>query len=102
MPYDPTGIKIVTFVLFPEAEIAGLRASIVFASPDGQSYATREFAPRLRLVSNWSRHALEFLGFGNLSNYLRFGSENCRGFGVELRRRLDITRHTSLQAAVRR
>ena len=101
-PYDPIGIKIVTFVLFPEAEIAGLRASNVFASPDGQSYATLEFAPRLRLVSNWSRHALEFLGFGNLSNYRRFGSENYRGFGVESRGRLDITRHTNLQAAVRR
>jgi len=101
-PYDPVGIRIGTFVLFPEVEIAAARYSNVFTSPDGQADIAGELIPNVRLVSNWSNHALEFQAAGDLSNYRKFGTENDRGFTVESRGRIDVTRRTNMQAAVRR
>ncbi|MCH9808841.1 MAG: outer membrane beta-barrel protein [Alphaproteobacteria bacterium] len=101
-PYDPLGIRIGSFVLFPEAEYAVVRFSNVFSSPDGQSDFAGELTPSARLVSDWSNHALEFSATGDLSNYSEFGSENDRGFSVETRGRVDITRRANLQASVRR
>jgi hypothetical protein len=101
-PYDPLGIRIGTFVLFPEAELALVRFSNVFSSPDGQSDYAGELRPSLRLVSDWSNHALEVSATGDLSNYTRFSSENDRGFSLEARGRADITRRTNVQGAIRR
>ncbi|MEQ8822785.1 MAG: outer membrane beta-barrel protein [Filomicrobium sp.] len=101
-PFDPVGIRIGTFVLFPEAELAVARQSNVFSSPNGESDIVGQFTPSLRLVSNWSNHALEFRAEGDLQNYRQFGSENERGFLVEARGRLDITRRTNIQASLSR
>jgi len=101
-PYDPVGIRIGSFVLFPEVEIAAARYSNVFTSADGQADIAGELLPNVRLVSNWSNHALEFQAAGDLSNYRKFGTENDRGFTVESRGRIDVTRRTNMQAAVRR
>lgn len=101
-PYDPTGIRIGTFVLFPEVEIGAAGFSNVFASPNGRADIAGELRPNLRLVSNWSNHALEFQATGDLSNHREFGSENDRGYRLETRGRLDVTRRTNLQASLRR
>lgn len=101
-PYDPVGIRIGTFVLFPEAELSLTRYSNVFASPDGEADIAGQLKPSLRLVSNWSNHALEFRAEGDFQNYRKFGSENDRGYLVESRGRLDITRRTNLQAQIGR
>lgn len=101
-PYDPIGVRIGTFIFFPELEIAAARFSNVFTSQNAESDIAGELRPNLRLVSNWSNHALEFQATGDLSNYRKFGSENDRGFSVESRGRLDVTRRTNLQADIRR
>lgn len=101
-PYDPIGIRIGTFVLFPESEMSVVRYSNVFASPDGEADAAFESAPRLRFVSDWSNHALEFEAAGDLSNHREFGGENDRGYSLRARGRLDVTRRTNLQAALGR
>lgn len=101
-PYDPVGISIGSFVLFPEVEIAGNSFSNVFASPDARSDRALDIAPAGRLVSNWSVHALELRGAGDFSFYNEYQSENDKGYLLEARGRLDVTRRTNLQAVASR
>jgi hypothetical protein len=97
-PYDPIGIKIGSFVYFPEAEIAGLSTNNVLSSPDARSDIAAEIRTTSRLVSNWSVHALELKGTTVSSFHDEFSSEDDRGWDVEARGRLDFSRRTNLQA----
>lgn len=99
-PYDPVGIKVGTFVFFPEVE-TGLRATTnVLSSPDPDSDIAYTLDPSARLVSNWSRHALEFNAEATLSFFNEFDTEDDRGYFLEARGRLDFTRRSNLQALI--
>lgn len=97
-PYDPVGVRIGSFVLFPEVEIGGSYYSNVLRSPAPESDVAADVRPAARLVSNWRRHALELRGTSTLSFYDEFQSEDERAYLLEARGRLDITRRTNLQA----
>lgn len=97
-PYDPVGIRIGSFVMFPEIEIGGSWYSNVFRAPNAASDGAFDLKPSTRLVSNWSRHALEFRGTSSFSFYDEFDSENDKSYLAEARGRLDITRRTNVQA----
>ncbi|MEQ1650894.1 MAG: outer membrane beta-barrel protein [Hyphomicrobium sp.] len=97
-PYDPIGIKIGTFVMFPELELGGSWYSNVFRAPRAASDVAFDLRPSARLVSNWSRHALEFRATGGFSYFDEFDSENDKSYLVETRGRLDIMRRTNVQA----
>lgn len=99
-PYDPIGIRIGSFVLFPEVEVGGLWTDNVLSSPDARSDAAAEVRSKTRLVSNWSRHALEFKGTTLDTFQDEFPSEDDRAWNAEARGRLDITRRTNLQVIV--
>lgn len=101
-PYDPVGVPIGSFVLFPEIELGASAFSNVFSSPAGKSDTSLEARPSARLVSNWSNHALEFRAAGTFSHFDAFDSENENGYLLEARGRLDITRRTNIQALVGR
>jgi hypothetical protein len=97
-PYDPVGIRLGSFLLFPEAEIGALWTDNVLKSQTAASDKAVEIAPAARLVSNWSRHALELRGAADLSWFDEFETEDDRGYLAEARARLDVTRRTNLQA----
>lgn len=97
-PYDPVGIRVGSFVFLPEIEIGGLTTSNVLNSPVAQSDIAAEIATTSRLVSNWSRHAVELRGTTFTTYHDDFPSEDDRAWGVEARGRLDITRRTNVQA----
>lgn len=101
-PFEPVGIRIGSFVLFPELEFGGSAYSNVFLSPDAQSDVAFDLRPSVRLVSNWARHALEFRSTGTFSWYSDFDTENDESYLVEARGRLDVTRRTNVQALVSR
>lgn len=101
-PYDPVGVRIGSFVLFPEAEIGAAAYNNVFRAPVKESDIAAEFRPLARLVSNWSTHALEFRAVSNLSWFNEFSSEDEHGYQLEARGRLDITKRTNFQAGVLR
>ena len=101
-PYDPIGMRIGSFVLFPEAELGGSWYSNVLRSSAPQSDYAFDFRPSARLVSDWKRHALEFRAASTLSFFNEFDSENDKGYQFEARGRLDFTRRTNLQAFVSR
>lgn len=97
-PYDPIGIRVGSFVFFPEVEIGGLWTDNVLSSPDARSDIAAEIKSTARLVSNWSVHALELKGTNLSSFYDDFPSEDDRAWGVEARGRIDISKRTNLQA----
>jgi hypothetical protein len=99
-PYDPVGIKIGNFVLFPELEVGGSYYSNVFHAPKAASDVALDVLPSARLVSNWSTHALELRATGGLSFYDDFTTENDKDYLIEGRGRLDITRRANIQALV--
>ena len=101
-PFDPVGIRIGSFILFPELELGGGYFSNVFRSPNASGDVAADVKPAMRLVSNWSAHALEFRANGNLSFYNDFDTENDQGYLVEGRGRLDVTRKTNIQALISR
>lgn len=101
-PYDPIGIRVGSFVLFPEVEFATAYTSNVLLSPNADSDVFGVMRPRMRLVSNWNTHAVEFNASGDLSEHAEYESENDRGYTIEARGRLDVTRRTNLQGIVSR
>ncbi|MBL8565445.1 MAG: outer membrane beta-barrel protein [Hyphomicrobiaceae bacterium] len=97
-PYDPIGIRIGSFVLFPEIEIGGSSYTNVLRSPSADRDVALDARPSGRLVSDWRRHALELRASSVLSFYNRFDSEDDRAYTLEARGRVDITRRTNVQA----
>lgn len=96
-PYDPQGIRIGSFVYFPDFEIAGAATNNVLSAPDGSSDVSADVYSVSRLVSNWRTHALELRSTGAYSFHERFSTEDDRAWSVEGRGRLDIARRTNLQ-----
>ena len=96
-PYDPVGIRLGSFVYFPEIEVSGVATNNVFRSPLDLSDIYAEVASEQRLVSNWATHALELRATGLLNFHNDFPGEDDREWGVEGRARVDITRRTNLQ-----
>lgn len=101
-PYDPVGIKVGSFVLFPEVEFGASYYSNVFHAPGSPSDWAMDVKPGARLVSNWGTHALEFRAVGVLSFYNDFPTEDDRDYTLEARGRLDITKRTNIQALISR
>lgn len=99
-PYDPIGMKFGSFVYFPEAELAGLYNSNVFSSPVAERDVAFDLTTSSRLVSNWSRHALELRSTSNWSFYDEYNSENDKDYELEARGRLDFARRSNLQGSI--
>lgn len=99
-PYDPIGIRIGSFVLFPEVELGGSYYSNVFRAPDARSDVALDVKPSARLVSNWSRHALELRGTIGRSYFNDYDTEDDESYLAEARGRVDVTRRTNVQALV--
>jgi len=100
-PYDPVGVRIGSFVFFPEAEVGGLWTDNVLSSPHPDADVAAEMRLKGRLVSNWSTHALELRGSILGSTYDDFSSEDDRAWNAEARGRLDVTRRTNVQGLLR-
>jgi hypothetical protein len=102
-PYAPTGIRIGSFLLFPEAEI-GVAAfnNLLRTRIDRRSDVALETRPGARLVSTWGVHALELDARGVASFHDALPSEDDRAWALEARGRLDVTRRTNLQGSIGR
>ncbi len=101
-PYDPVGLKAGSFVVFPELEVAGFATRNAQLSPNARADVAIETRPSVRVVSNWQQHALEVRANGNFSGFREFSSENARGYHLETRGRIDVTRRTNVQLELSR
>ncbi|MDX2309277.1 MAG: outer membrane beta-barrel protein [Hyphomicrobium sp.] len=97
-PYDPVGIRIGSFVYFPEIEGNLFATSNVRRQTPASEDVAFELLSTSRLVSNWARHALEVTATSDLSFYDQFTDEDERSWSVEGRGRIDLARRTNIQA----
>ncbi len=96
-PYDPIGIRIGSFVYFPETEVAGAATSNVRRQTPADSDVAAEIRTDSRLVSDWKQHAVELRTTSFTTFHNAFPGEDDRAWGIEGRGRLDVTRRTNLQ-----
>lgn len=102
-PYVPVGIRVGSFILYPETEIAGNGYSNVFrSSSDPKSDVALDVRPALRAVSTWGVHGLELGARGAASFHNDFPSEDDRAWAVDARGRLDVTRRTKIETVLSR
>ncbi len=100
-PFQPVGVKMGSFIVLPEAEFAGAGYSNLFRSSSNvRSDVAIDFRPSVRVVSNWSRHALEFRATGLTTFHNQFPSEDDRAYLVESRGRIDLTRRANVEGLV--
>jgi hypothetical protein len=101
-PYAARGIRIGSFVVFPEAQIGAIVNNNVFRSPSRHADNAFEVRSTARAVSDWRAHALEFRASGLASFFQQLPSEDDRAYALEARGRLDLTKHTTIEALVSR
>ena len=93
--YDAPGIRIGSFVLRPSLNAGVAYNSNVFSTQTNQkSDLDWEFSPVLRFVSNFSRHALEFLLQTRSLFYQQHSSENITDLTASANGRIDVLRST--------
>lgn len=92
--YDPQGIRVGGFLLFPTLELTELFNDNVFATTTNRvsSFVT-VIQPRLELRSNWNNHAVNLFAFGALGFYHGASGENFQDFSIGGNGRLDIQRN---------
>jgi hypothetical protein len=98
-PYDPLGIRLGSFLFFPEFEADRRHSDNVFESSTikRSDWSTR-LTPSFELRSNWSRH--ELVGGFEYEKviYDDFSSEDEENNAAALSGRIDIGRRSSLEA----
>lgn len=97
-PYIPIGIRIGTFLLFPEAAFGTILTNNVLDTRfDTHSDIAGEQASKLRVESDWSRHFFSAEVNSQDSWYKDYPIEDERNYQVVLRGRIDVTTRTHLQ-----
>ena len=96
-PFAPLGIRVGSFLLFPELSAETVYSDNIFlSSSNPQSDWALEFTPLLIVRSDWNRHSLTGAIRGIRSYYERFSTENEETFAAALSGQIDIRRNTNL------
>jgi hypothetical protein len=92
--YDPPGIRMGGFLLYPSFELVEMYNDNVFATTNNRvgKFIT-VVNPRVDLKSNWNNHALNLFAAGSVGFYHGASSENFQDFSVGGSGRLDIQRN---------
>jgi hypothetical protein len=97
-PYVPIGMKLGTFLLFTEAEIGTILTDNVLDTDFNEHKDIAfEFAPEVRLESNWARNFFMAQFTADRSWYQDFSVEDDKIYQALLRGRLDVTSRTHLE-----
>jgi hypothetical protein len=95
--FDPLGVRLGSFMLFPSLTAGGVYNSNVFYTQNNtQSDIAFEVAPTLVLNSDLPRHALSFLVGSRSLFYKELDSENTTEVTVQGRGRLDVQTMTNI------
>lgn len=96
-PYVPIGIRLGSFLLYTEAEIGTILTDNALATRfDTRSDAAFEFAPDLRLESDWGRHFFGAYFSADRSWYSAYPIVDDKNYNAILRGRIDVTSRTNL------
>ena len=101
-PWDPRGIRLGSFTVFPQADVGAAWVSNLFRTKPARADQALDLRPTLRAISNWRTHAMEFRATGALSFFDENPKEDDRAYSLEARGRLDVSRRTQIAGSVRR
>jgi hypothetical protein len=93
--YNPRGVRLGSFLLFPELEADQVLNDNIYATSaaTGRTASFIEVVkPTLELKSQWSNHMLNFFARGGFGFYTTDPSQNFQDFSVGADGRLDIMR----------
>jgi len=97
--YAPVGVRLGSFFLYPSLAVDASYTDNVFAEAEDKSsdgFFTIE--PRLRLQSNWGRHALKLSSYSSTRRFVDNGGENATDSGIAGSGEYDIARNFKLTA----
>jgi hypothetical protein len=97
--FDPIGIPVSSFLLFPQLSLDGSYDTNVLRTPtNDQSDYFFTIAPSFRMTSQWNRHMLEFYGGLSDYQYLKITQENLADWNFGADGRYDIAGGSSVFA----
>ncbi|HZT47777.1 MAG TPA: outer membrane beta-barrel protein [Hyphomicrobiaceae bacterium] len=99
-PSEARGVRIGSFVLFPEAQLGGIATDNIFRDGTRRGDGALEVGASARLVSDWRAHAVELRASGLTSFYGEHPTEDDLSYALEARGRLDLTKRTNIEALV--
>jgi len=95
--YDPEGIPVGSFLLYPSLEVGEYYDSNIYATETNEeSDFVTTYAPSISLVSDWNNHAVGFNAYAAGGIYKDHSDENFFDYGVSAGGRLDVRRSTSV------
>src|SRR2546423_1133943 len=97
-PYFARGIRVGSFVVFPEAQVGVTGTSNIFRNSARLSDSALEVASNVRAVSDWRTHAVEVRASGLATFYDHFPTEDDRSYAIEARGRLDLSKRPNVEA----
>jgi hypothetical protein len=99
--YDPVGVGVGGFTLFPKLTANGEYNDNIFATTENQvADGISQITPEIDLASNWSRHSLFVYARGTFSQYWQNSNQNTDDFAVGARGQLDVLRTARINAGV--
>lgn len=97
--YDPLGVRLGGFYLFPRLNVFETYNDNVFAAEnDERDDFITNVAPSISLQSDWGRHALNFSTGSNTAKYATYTRQDFTEYFVNGNGRLDITGESALFA----
>ena len=96
-PYYARGIRVGSFVVFPEAQIGATATNNIFRNSARLADSATEVGANVRAVSDWRTHAVEFRASGLATFYDQYPTEDDRSYALEARGRLDISKSTNIE-----
>jgi len=98
--YDPIGLRLGGFLLFPTVDVgASYDSNVLRTDSDSQHDYIIQMTPRLNLRSNWIRHYLAARASATRYRYSRLSSENRTEWNASAGGRLDILTGFNLAGA---
>jgi hypothetical protein len=96
-PYYARGIRVGSFVVFPEAQIGATATNNIFRNSARLADGALEIGGNVRIVSDWRTHAVEFRASGFTNFYEHYPAEDDRSYAFEARGRIDISKRTNVE-----
>jgi hypothetical protein len=100
--YDPIGVRLGSFFLYPRGELAELYNDNIFATEKGtHSDFITVISPGAELISNWTSHQIDLKAGASVGTYDRYSSENYGDYFFSGAGRYDFSRNFSAFGSLR-
>ncbi len=100
-PFAPLGIRAGAFLVFPSLSTGATYDDNIFATNnDEEDDIIFNVRPEVRAESQWSRHSLAAVAFGDFGFYNDNDDSNYEDFGTALTGRLDVLRNSRTTGSI--